>query len=260
MASHSTTPNPTPRNKKTKTHLSDYAECLEPDMMPIIANADDVLESSDLLAVKRKRSRRLTGSSARQGIDVSHYQHTINWEEVASDKNVSYVYIKCSEGSTIKDDRYLINTRGAHQAGIPMGAYHFYRSDSSPEEQLRNMSEIAKKEDFDLVPMIDVEIRGTVAHDRFIADLKKFVKLVSEYYDCKPIFYTGQNFYNKYLAGEFKGYNWMMAKYNGEEPILDDGLNYAFWQYSSKGRVNGIKGNVDRSCLMEGFSLSDVEY
>ncbi len=228
--------------------------------MPFVASADDVLKETELLIAKRKRSRRLIGLSAKQGIDVSHYQHIINWQEVAKDSNVSYVYIKCSEGSSIKDDRYLINTEGAHKAGIPMGAYHFYRSDTSPEEQLRNMSEIAKKEDFDLVPMIDVETRGDVAHDRFIADLKKFAKLVGEYYDCKPIFYTGQNFYNKYLAGEFKGYNWMIAKYNGEEPILDDGLNYTFWQYSSKGHVNGIKGNVDRSCLMEGFSLSDVEY
>lgn len=228
--------------------------------MPRVANNDIILEGTNLLTTKRHRSRRLTGSSARQGIDVSHHQHTINWEEVATDDNVSYVYIKCSEGSTFKDDQYIINAEGAHKAGIPMGAYHFYRSESSPEEQLRNMSEIAKKEDFDLVPMIDVEARGEVALDRFIADLKKFAKLVSEYYDCKPLFYSGQNFYNKYLAGELKGYHWMMAKYNEEEPILDDGLNYTFWQYSSKGRINGIKGNVDRSCLMEGFSLGDVEY
>ena len=48
----------------------------------------------------------------------------------------------------------------------------------------------------------------------------------------------------------------MIARYRPDEPTLDDGRKYIIWQYTAKGSVNGIRGNVDRSRLMDGFSLS----
>lgn len=255
-------PLPAPRSKKSSKAKLQTDDILLPDMMPTEASADGVLPNAELLNLvsHKRKARRLTGVSSREGIDVSHYQHIIDWKLVADDGTISYAYIKCSEGSTIKDDFYVTNVEGARRAGISVGAYHFYRPGTPPKEQMRNMKEIAKSSDFDLVPMIDVETRGYDSQEKFIADLKEFARLVSEYYDCKPLFYTGQNFYNKYLIGEFKNYHWMIARYHEEEPTLNDGQSYAFWQFSSKGRVSGIKGNVDRSCLMEGFTLGDVEY
>ncbi len=59
-----------------------------------------------------------------RGIDVSHYQGNINWRTVAADRNVSYVYIKATEGMNLVDNMYYQNLRGAHAAGIPEGTYH----------------------------------------------------------------------------------------------------------------------------------------
>ncbi|MBQ1970511.1 MAG: hypothetical protein II221_04880, partial [Paludibacteraceae bacterium] len=73
-----------------------------------------------------------------QGIDVSHYQGRINWEIVAHNKDIRFVYVKATEGSGYVDDYYLRNLYGAKQAGIPVGVYHFYRPTASVLTQLEN--------------------------------------------------------------------------------------------------------------------------
>ncbi|KAN0131599.1 glycoside hydrolase [Lactarius tabidus] len=65
-----------------------------------------------------------------QGIDVSHYQGTINWDTVAAN-GVSFAYIKATEGTTITDADFSANYIGATNAGIIRGGYHYAHPDSS---------------------------------------------------------------------------------------------------------------------------------
>lgn len=252
---------PEPRNRKTTAHAqeSDFETCA-PDVLPRSLTPDKILKMPDLAREHdlKRSSRTFSDNAAREGIDVSHYQGFIDWQRVASEGQVSYAYMKCSEGATIQDEYYRRNVEEARRAGLYVGAYHFYRSGTSPQEQLNNMISIARKADFDLVPIIDIEHRGQESREAFIKNLRVFIDAVEKYYGCKPLLYTGQNFYNKHLAGEFVDYLWMIAKYQEELPILTDNHTYAFWQFTSKGHVPGIRGNVDRSCLMDGFALDDI--
>lgn len=77
-------------------------------------------------------------------------------------------------------------------------------------------------------------------------------------YGKKPLLYTFHNFYNKHLVGEFKDYKWMIARYRDDEPTLNDGKDYVIWQYTAKGRITGVKGNVDRSRIMGEYDLGDI--
>src|SRR5581483_7236413 len=61
-----------------------------------------------------------------KGIDVSHYQGTINWTSVKN-SGVSFAFIKATEGLTIKDQDFDANWAGAKAVGIVRGAYHFAR-------------------------------------------------------------------------------------------------------------------------------------
>ena len=70
--------------------------------------------------------------------------------------------------------------------------------------------------------------------------------------------YTFHNFYNRHLVGLFPDCKWMIARYREDEPTLNDGKDYVIWQYTAKGRVTGIEGNVDRSRLMNGYHLGDI--
>lgn len=245
------------KKDKAETKVADWG-MVEPDAMPHHAIASQMPSSPSPTLLPEMRTRRSFNPTHREGIDVSHYQGRIDWQRVASEGNVSYAYIKCSEGATIQDEYYRTNIENARRAGLNVGAYHFYRPASSPNDQLNNMTRIALKRDFDLVPIIDIEHRGNESHGRFIANLRQFIEAVARHYNCRPMLYTGQNFYNKYLVGEFDDYLWMIAKYKDGPPELSDGMDYAFWQFTSKARVPGISGNVDRSCLMSGHKLDDI--
>lgn len=196
----------------------------------------------------------------REGIDVSHYQGMIDWKEVASSGKVGYVYIKATEGSGLEDDCYEYNLREARKNGILAGSYHFFRSNTSVDEQIANMTSVVKAKDQDLIPIVDVErVNGKVSV--FLGRLHAFMKAVEEHYHCKPILYTFVNFYNKYLRGEgFEKYPLMIAFYRDDQPLLSDERPYVIWQYTSHGEVPGVDGNVDQSRIMEGFTINDIRY
>ncbi len=241
------------RKKDRRSHNDTPAGyVVEPDAM--VAKA---VQERSLVTVEPFVSRTpgRINTRFREGIDVSHYQGEIDWDEVVSGTNISYAYLKATEGASYVDDTYERNLSEARRVGLSVGSYHFYRASVTPKEQFDNMVRNIKTDSQDLVPIIDIEHRGTVSEAQFIRDLKELVRLVEQYYGKKPLLYSYQNFYNRHLVGHFDGYHWMIAKYQSEAPILSDGRDYIMWQYTSKGRISGIRGHVDRSRLMGNFKL-----
>ncbi|MBE3554395.1 MAG: glycoside hydrolase family 25 protein [Thermicanus sp.] len=59
-----------------------------------------------------------------QGIDVSHWQGNIDWQKVKGD-GISFAFIKATEGKGYTDPRFYENVRGAQNAGIKIGFYHY---------------------------------------------------------------------------------------------------------------------------------------
>lgn len=242
--------------RKKKESILDNIGLIDPDAVPVPATSDSPIASSTRVLLSS--TARYINVDHREGIDVSHFQGRINWAKVAKEGKVSYAYIKCTEGATIQDEYYRYNVEEARKAKISVGAYHFYRPNTPIADQLANMAATAKKSDMDLVPIIDVEVRGSDDATTFLNNLQRFIDLVEKHYGKRPMLYTGQNFYNKHLLGKFRSYAWMIAKYQELPPVLNDNLDYNFWQYTSKARVPGISGNVDRSCLMEAHELKDI--
>lgn len=93
------------------------------------------------------------------GIDVSHHQKKINWDAV-KEQGVSFVYIKATEGSTLKDSLFRYNYDHAKNAGVLVGAYHYFTFCSSAKDQFRNFVENTIASPGDLPPAIDVEFVG----------------------------------------------------------------------------------------------------
>jgi lysozyme len=70
-------------------------------------------------------------------VDVSHHQGHIDWEAVAHDQ-ITYAYMRATEGETVVDAEFDKNWAAAAAAGIKRGAYHFFSLCSGPAENAPN--------------------------------------------------------------------------------------------------------------------------
>ena len=194
------------------------------------------------------------------GIDLSHYQGEVFWETVGENTKNTYVYLKATEGGDRIDPTYQINIELAHRYGLKVGSYHFFRPKTNLTLQLQNFMTQCRPGDQDLIPMIDVETRSGLSTEAFCDSLHKFLRMVEEAYQQKPLIYTGANFYDHNLSGQLDSYQIMIAQYTDREPVLADGRDITMWQYTGKGRINGINTFVDKSRMMGRHGLREIRF
>ena len=194
------------------------------------------------------------------GIDLSHYQGEVFWETIGDNSKMAYVYLKATEGGDRVDHMYQLNIDLAHRYGLKVGSYHFFRPKTPLNKQLENFKAQCKPRDQDLIPMIDVETKGGLGNKEFAYSLTKFLDMVEDAYKQKPLIYTGTNFYNRYMVGLVDHYPIMIAQYNQNEPILSDDRDITMWQYTGKGRINGINGYVDKSRFLGKHGLREIRF
>lgn len=192
-------------------------------------------------------------------IDVSKYQGTIDWNKVKP--LVDFVIIKAS-GKT-KDSYYTRNAEQCEKLGIPYHAYHFLycvnETQAKAEAKLFSTS-IGKTNPISYV--LDCEGAWGVAKknarkvaEAFEAELRRL-----RGQDIKVAVYIGHNVYKTYnLDYEHYAYVWIPrykkvddGKPNGTKPSYKTDL----WQYTSKGKIDGIKGNVDMNEIISNKPIS----
>lgn len=194
------------------------------------------------------------------GIDLSHYQGEVFWEAVGENTKNAYVYLKATEGGDNIDSNYQLNIQLANKYGLKVGSYHFFRPKTNLTLQLQNFMTQCRPKDQDLIPMIDIETKSGLSTEAFCDSLHKFLGMVEEAYHQKPLIYTGANFYDHYLVGQLDNYKIMIAQYTSREPVLKDGRDITMWQYTGKGRINGINTFVDKSRMMGRHGLREIRF
>ena len=202
------------------------------------------------------------------GIDISRHQHEkgrkryhIDWRKVRITSlghkhptegqtfPVSFVYIKSTEGTSIRNRYFLSDYQQAKRQGLRVGAYHFFsiRTSATAQANYFTTHTLFRKGDFP--PVLDVEpthdqvqqIGGT---DELLRRIRTFLSIVERRTGMRPILYVNQMFVNRYMqhAEDIKkNYNVWIARYGEYKPDV----KLAFWQLSADGRVNGIQGAVD---------------
>jgi len=194
------------------------------------------------------------------GIDLSKYQGDVFWEHIGDNSKMAYVYLKATEGESLIDKRYEQNIELAHRYGLKVGSYHFFRPKADILKQINNFLSQCRPEDQDLIPMIDIESTGGLKTEEFCDSLFKFLDLIEKEYQQKPLLYTFTNFYNRHLQGKIDDYKLMIAQYSDEEPKLADERDYTMWQYTAKGRINGINTYVDKSRFMGRHGMREIRF
>ena len=191
----------------------------------------------------RQETRRMD-EFAVHGLDVSHYQSQIAWDTVAR-QSIHFAFVKATEGEYYVDSLFCHNWSEIKRVGMKRGAYHFFRPTLSADLQFDNFIRTVKLESGDLPPVLDVEVLDDVSKVELITKVRTWLYLTEIHYCIKPILYSNQKFYNRYLAGHFDDYPVWVARYSTEKPSLAFDRNWHFWQYGNRGRISGVNGFVD---------------
>jgi len=192
------------------------------------------------------------------GIDISSHQGYIDWTKVSSDKDIRFVYIKATEGATYHSPHYAHNLTQARRNGLLVGSYHYLTSTSTIDAQFENFSKFALKPIQDLIPMLDVEVRGKWSRSQLIDSVDKFCQLVENHYGVQPMIYSTMGFYNKNLTPHFNKHHLYIGRYSNAEPQINWEGEYTIWQYSETGIIPGIDAYVDLCRYRRGGWLDEI--
>jgi GH25 family lysozyme M1 (1,4-beta-N-acetylmuramidase) len=213
------------------------------DIGDSVANAGNIDE--DELAF----TRQCKPAATVKGIDVSYYQETIDWAQVASD-GVQFAFIRVSDGVGFLDPKFARNWEKARENGVIRGAYQFFRAHQDPIAQadllLANMGPLQAG---DLPPVIDVEATNGQSAATIRAKVQTWIDHVEALTGVKPIVYTGPYFWRDNVgAMDLSDHPLWIAHYGTECPyVAPPWTQWTFHQFTDSGSVRGVPGNVDRN-------------
>ena len=203
----------------------------------------------------------LNGSDSRLGIDVSTWNGQIDWSQVAR-SGVSYAIIRAgyrgsSTGALIRDSAFSRNASGATAAGIRVGIYIFSQATNEAEavEEASMAVQLASGYHVSLPIFIDVEGSGgrgdRVSVAQRTANIAAFCRTV-ENSGYKAGVYANKSWFTHNISvGALTGYHIWLAQYAAKPTYTAS--RYDIWQYSSSGRISGIKGNVDMNMFYRAY-------
>lgn len=206
------------------------------------------------------------------GIDIAKYQHgrgrralPIRWDQLRiihvgrkgagnvsggqADYPISFVYIKSTEGTTIRNRFYVNDYAQARKRGIPVGAYHFWSVRTGGTQQAQHFIRNTLFRTGDLPPVLDIEptdalIRQTGGEEKLFREVRIWLNTVERFTGVKPILYVNQKFVNNHLSKQAdlkRDYRVWIARYSEYKPDV----RLTYWQLCPDGRVRGITGDVD---------------
>ena len=199
------------------------------------------------------------------GIDISHNNAgPIAWDSlvVMTDRKwrtvkskekackvfpVKFVFIKASEGVSMKDPAFQDYWEEAGKRDLQRGAYHFFRSSKDGEAQARNfISTVGELRHSDLAPVLDIEtIHPGCSRKTLNTRALKWLQTVEKHYGRKPIVYTSDSFARDILSDEITdNYPIWIAHYNVGSPDFQE---WEYWQFTDRAYVYGVREEVDLS-------------
>ena len=194
--------------------------------------------------------------TSRRGIDVSAYQGGIDWISVAG-SGIEFAFVRTgyrgygAEGTLVSDDLAPANILGAQEAGLDVGVYFF--------SQAINEEEAVEEADFVLSMIQPYELQLPVVFDseNILDDDARTDNVSGEQFTKNAVAFCERIKAAGYDAAIYSNMKWEAFTYDLKE-LSDYPIWYAdyellpqtpyrftWWQYSEKGYVPGVEGEVD---------------
>lgn len=186
--------------------------------------------------------------TAIKGIDVSHWQNSIDWNKVKA-SGIDFVILKAggSDKGTYTDGFFEKNYKAAKEAGLHVGAYYFVGNTCTTKNAgIANANQflaIIKDKAFEYPVFLDIETTPTTKRAGATEAAIAFCETMEEAgYYCGIYASDVSGFVDRLDQTKLDKFDKWVARYGTEPKKVS---NYGMWQYSESGKVNGISGNVD---------------
>lgn len=254
----------------TKVRVKDKVEYLVIEDISLLikteeeidAQAEDTAQAVDDADKTEIKGAQAVSGTASLGIDVSKWQGEIDWDKVKND-GIDFVIIRCGyrgsvTGSLVEDPYFQQNIRGATAAGLQVGVYFFTQAVNEVEAVEEASMVVSLIRDYELTYPVFIDTEGAGGDGRADSLSVEDRTAVCEAF-CTTVknagfeagVYASRNWYNKNLETAFlEDFVIWLAEYRSV-PLYQG--YYQMWQYTSKGSVNGISGNVDMNISYMGY-------
>lgn len=194
------------------------------------------------------------------GMDVSQHNGKINFKKAKRD-GIEFVFIRVgytgytkSSFSLNLDKKYKTYIKDATKAGLKVGVYWYSQSTkvSEAKKEAKALLKAIKGYSITMPVVFDYEFADTkkgrldsakLSKTNMTANALAFLNAVSNAgYDA--CIYASENFLQEHLYANQISSNFKvwLANYSSKTNYKGD---YEFWQHTAKGRVSGMRGNVD---------------
>ena len=196
------------------------------------------------------------------GIDVSDWQGDIDWAK-AKAAGVKFSLLKCGYGMDLTDqddDCFVRNASECERLGIPYGVYLYSyantmeKAKSEAAHVLRMLK--GRKPQYPVYLDLEDEITLSASKDQILAQVKAWCEII-EGAGYKAGIYANLYWWDTYLTDPWydSKERWVAQYYTKCEYAKD----YGIWQYTSRGSVAGVNGNVDCDWCYKDYLSTEPE-
>ena len=199
-----------------------------------------------------------------RGIDVSAWQGNINWDTVAN-YGMDFVILRITEAGNVIDNCFEKNYSGCQKHNIPTGAYKYSYAMTVAEIQseARKVVEVLNGRKLQYPVWLDLEWNNqrSLGAEQIHKLAEAFEKIITAA-GYKFGIYCNVDWYLNVICSHLKKYDFWIARYPASDNgTLQERLRPDFgvgWQYSSKAKIPGITGVVDRNVFYKDYKGEDT--
>lgn len=184
-----------------------------------------------------------------KGIDVSKYQGNIDWAKVQ--KDVDFAILRLGYTGTVTrqptlDGKFKRNLAQCEKLGINVGVYYYSTATSlkQAQKEAKFVIKQLKNHKLQYPVFVDTEdkMQAKLSKNALTAIVKEFCEILEDAGYYVGIYSNKSWFAEQLNDNQLKAYDKWIAHYNKQCTYKGD---FGLWQYTDKGKVNGIKGYVD---------------
>lgn len=198
-----------------------------------------------------------------KGIDVSAHQGKINWDTVAN-YGMDFAILRITEVGNVIDSQFENNFADCNKHKIPVGVYKYsYASTvSEAQSEARKVVSVLNGRKIQFPVFLDLEHhKQRVLGAESIHNLAEAFREIIVAAGYKFGIYCNEDWYMNVICSHLRKYEFWIAHYPGNDNgWLQERIRPSFgvgWQYSSKAKIPGINGAVDRNVFYKDYSEND---